>query len=63
MAHYQALNKCVTHIPLPFLCLDSMVRMAVDIIIFKIQMTGKFHNVLDICSNQRSVVRLTPMVL
>jgi len=31
--------------------------------IFKIQLTGKFHNMLGICSNQRSVVRLSPMVL
>jgi hypothetical protein len=63
VAHYQALNKCVTHTPMPLLYIDSMVPMAVDIKILKIQLTGKFHNRLDICSNQRSVVRLSPMVL
>ena len=31
--------------------------------IFKIQLTGKVHNMLGICSNQSSVVRLSPMVL
>ena len=63
MAHYQALNKCVTHTPMPFSYLDSMVLMAVDINIFKIQLTGNFHNMRDICSNQRSMVRLSPVVL
>jgi len=37
--------------------------MAVDIKIFKNQLTGKFHNMLGICFNQRSMVRLSPMVL
>ena len=63
MAHYQALNKCVTHTPMPFLYLESVVPTTVDIKIFKIQLTGKVHNMLGICSNQSSVVRLSPMVL
>jgi len=63
VAHYQALNKCVTHTAIPFLYLDSMVPMAAEIKILKIQLTGKFHNMLGICSNQRSMVRLSPMVL
>ena len=63
MAHYQAINKCVTHTPMLFLYLDSIVPMSVDIKIFKIQRTDKFLHMLGICSNQSSMVRLSPTVL